>query len=209
MSIVLKAMERKGTKGSELRNLRKEGNIPAVIYGKNSGSRSVSINSIDFLKTIREVGRNGVISLDVAGESQDVMLRDYQEDHIKREILHADFLTVDKGTKVQANVRLNMVGDAAGVKDGGVMQQPVHEVAILSTPGNIPQAIDVDISALQVGENLTVADIKAGDYEITDDETTVIVSILPPRQEQEINSGEEQEPGTPENEEGRETKASE
>lgn len=209
MSIVLKAMERKGTKGSELRNLRKEGNIPAVIYGKNSGSRSVSINSIDFLKTIREVGRNGVISLDVAGDSQDVMLRDYQEDHIKREILHADFLAVDKGTKVQANVRLNMVGDAAGVKDGGVMQQPVHEVAILSTPGNIPQAIDVDISALQVGENLTVADLKAGDYEITDDETTVIVSILPPRQEQEINSGEEQEPGTPENEEGRETKASE
>lgn len=209
MSIVLKANERTGSKGSDLTNLRKEGNIPAVVYGKNSGSKSVSINSIDFLKTIREVGRNGVISLDVAGKKQDVMLTDYQEDHIKRVILHADFLAVDKSSKVHANVKINLVGEAAGVKDGGVMQQPVHEVAITSTPGSIPQSIDVDISSLQVGENLTVADIKAGDYEITDDEATVIVSILPPRQEEEINSGEEQEPGNPENEEGRETKASE
>lgn len=208
MSAVLKANERTVSQGSELRRLRKEGNIPAVVYGKNTDSKSVYINSIDFLKTIREVGRNGVISLDIGGNKQDVMLTDYQEDSIKREILHADFLAVDKASKVNASVRINLVGEAAGVKDGGVMQQPVHEVNITSTPGSIPAAIDVDVSELQVGENLTLADVpSSGDYEINDDEGTVIVSILPPRVEEEINSGEEQEPGEPENEEGRETEA--
>lgn len=209
MGAVLKATERTGSKGSNLRRLRQEGNIPAVVYGRNSESKSIYINSIEFLKTIRENGKNGVISLDVGGSQQDVMLTDYQQDHIKNEVLHADFLKVDKSSKVNASVRINLVGDAAGVKDGGVMQQPVHEVNITSTPGSIPPSIDVDVTNLQVGENLTLADIKTGNYEINDDENTVIVSILPPKQEEEINSGEEQEPGQPENEEGRETEAGE
>lgn len=209
MGAVLKATERTVSQGSNLRRLRQEGNIPAVVYGRNSESKSIYINSIEFLKTIRENGKNGVISLDVNGSQQDVMLTDYQQDHIKNEVLHADFLAVDKSSKVNASVRVNLVGEAAGVKDGGVMQQPVHEVNITATPGSIPPSIDVDVTNLQVGENLTLADIKTGDYELNDDESTVVVSILPPKQEEEINSGEEQEPGQPENEEGRETEASE
>lgn len=208
MSATLKANERTGSQRSALRQLRQEGNIPAVVYGKNTESKSIYINSIEFIKTIRENGRNGVISLDVNGSQHDVMLTDYHQDHVKNEILHADFLVVDKSSKVNASVRVNLVGEAAGVKDGGVMQQPVHEVNITATPGSIPQSIDVDVTNLQVGENLTLADIKQGNYELNDDETTVIVSILPPKQEAEINSGEEQEPGAPENEEGRETAAS-
>jgi large subunit ribosomal protein L25 len=209
MSAILKANERTGSQRSNLRQLRQEGNIPAVVYGRNTENKSIYVNGIEFLKTIRENGKNGVISLDVNGSKHDVMLTDYHQDHIKNEVLHADFLVVDKSSKVNASVRVNLVGDAAGVKDGGVMQQPVHEVNITATPGSIPQSIDVDVTNLQVGENLTLADIKTGNYELNDDENTVLVSILPPKQEEEINSGEEQEPGEPENEEGRETKASE
>ncbi|WP_079504189.1 50S ribosomal protein L25/general stress protein Ctc [Mesobacillus jeotgali] len=208
MSATLKANERTGSQRSALRQLRREGNIPAVVYGKGTESQSVYINGIEFLKTIRENGKNGVISLDVNGSQKDVMLTDYHQDHVKNEILHADFLVVDKNSKVNASVRVNLVGEAAGVKDGGVIQQPLHEVSITATPGNIPESIDVDVTNLQVGENLTLADVKSGNYEINDDESTVIVSILPPKVEEEINSGEEQEPGVPENEEGRETEAS-
>ncbi|CAM3968642.1 50S ribosomal protein L25/general stress protein Ctc [Mesobacillus zeae] len=211
MSSVLNAKERTDLRTSSLRKLRNEGNIPAVVYGNSVDSRPVYVSGADFQKIIREVGRNGVISLNVGGSSQNVILSSYQEDAIKREILHADFLAVDMSTEVSANVRINLTGKAAGVKDGGVMQQPVHELSITATPNNIPPSLDVDISSLQVGENLTVADIKKGtlDFQIQDDEETVIVSILPPKQEEEINSGEQQEPGIPENEEGRETKASE
>ncbi|PLR93303.1 50S ribosomal protein L25/general stress protein Ctc [Bacillus sp. T33-2] len=211
MSAVLQAKERKAFRNSELRKLREQGNIPAVVYGKNTESRPVYINGADFIKTIREVGRNGIISLDINGNPKNVMLTNYQQDSIKREILHADFLAVDMSTELSASVRVVLIGDAAGVKDGGVMQQPVHELTITATPANIPSTIEVDVSNLQVGENLTVADIQSGgaDYSISEDETTVLVSILPPKQEEEISSGEQQEPGTPENEEGRETDASE
>ncbi|MBT2759363.1 50S ribosomal protein L25/general stress protein Ctc [Mesobacillus foraminis] len=210
MGAVLKANERTDLQHSSLKRLRAEGNIPAVVYGRNQESQSVYVDSVDFLKTIREVGRNGIISLDVGGNTTDVMLSDYQEDSIKRDILHADFIAVDMGSEITATVRLNLTGEAAGVKDGGVLQQPVHEISVTATPGNIPAAVELDVTNLQVGETLMVADLKANNnYQINDDESLVLASILAPRQEEEISSGEQQEPGTPENEEGRETKASE
>ncbi|WP_174734817.1 50S ribosomal protein L25/general stress protein Ctc [Mesobacillus harenae] len=210
MSAVLKASERKELRKSSLRNIREEGQIPAVVYGNNSESTPVSVDSIEFIKVIRETGRNGVIVLDLNGKKQNVVLGDYQEDPIKREVLHADFLAINMSSKMNAKVRLVLTGEAAGVKDGGVLQNPVHELSITATPDNIPSTIDLDVSNLQVGETLLVSDLKTdASYEINEDDDTVIASILPPRQEEEISTGEEQEPGIPENEEGRETEASE
>jgi large subunit ribosomal protein L25 len=205
MTTVLQAKERTELRRSELRKIRENGNIPAVIYGKKVDSKPVFVSSADLTKTIRTVGRNGIISLDVNGSKQDVILTDYQEDHVKREILHVDFLAVDKSSKINVMVRLVLAGEAAGVKDGGVLQQPLHELSITSTPSEIPQQIEVDISNLQVGENVTVGDILYGEFTINNDPEEVIASILPPKQEEEIDAGEQQEPGHPDNEEDRET----
>ncbi|MCL6573001.1 MAG: 50S ribosomal protein L25/general stress protein Ctc [Bacillus sp. (in: Bacteria)] len=207
MKTVLLAKERKELRHSELKEIRDNGNIPAIIYGADMESKSVFVSSIDFTKTIRTVGRNGVISLDVDGSKFEVVLTEYQEDAIKREIKHVDFLVVNKSSKITVTVKIALIGDAAGVKDGGVMQHTLHEIAITSTPGNIPQQIEVDVTNLQVGETITIADIvKQGSFTINHEEDEVIVSILPPQQEEEINSGEQQEAGHPDNEEGRETK---
>ena len=155
------------------------------------------ISSADLTKTIRQVGRNGVISLDVDGSKQDVVLTDYQEDSIKKEIIHVDFLAVDKSSKINVDVRLVLVGEAAGVKDGGVLQQPLHQLAVTSTPDQIPQQIEVDVTNLQVGETLTIADILyQGTFTINHEDDEVIASILPPKQEEEINAGEQQDGGT-------------
>jgi large subunit ribosomal protein L25 len=206
MSTVLQAMERKERGHSELKKIRDNGNIPAVIYGRSVESKPVYVSSGDLTKTIRHVGRNGVISLDVEGSKHDVVLSDYQEDAIKREIIHVDFLAVDKSSKINVTVRLVLTGEAAGVKDGGVLQQPVHELSITSTPTEIPQQIEVDVSNLQVGETMKVSDILyQGSFSINHEEDEVIASILPPRQEEEIDAGEQQEGGHPDNEEGRET----
>lgn len=91
-------------------------------------------------------------------------------------------------------------------KGGGVLQQALHELSITTKPDQIPDAITVDVSNLQVGENITVADIR-GQYVFTinHEDTETICSVLPPRQEEEISTGEQQESGTPENLEGRET----
>jgi large subunit ribosomal protein L25 len=206
MSTVLQAKERKEFRHSALKKIRDDGNIPAVIYGAKIENKPVFVSSADLTKTIRTVGRNGVIALDVDGSKHDVVLTDYQEDFIKKEIIHVDFLAVDKSSKINVTVRLVLVGEAAGVKDGGVLQQPVHELSITSTPGDIPQQIEVDVTNLQVGETVTVADILyQGSFTINHEADEVVASILPPKQEEEINAGEQQESGHPVNEEGRET----
>lgn len=211
MSNVLAAKERTNTnkRRSFLSELRGNGEFPAVIYGNKNDSTAISLNSADFQKTIKKVGRNGIISLDVNGKAYNVMLSDYQKDPLKNEIFHADFLIVDLEAELNAQVRINLVGDSAGVKDGGVMQQSLHEVSVTAKPKEIPEALDVDVTELQVGQVITIGDIKKN-YKITinHEDEEVLASILAPRQEEEINSGEQQDGGVPENEEGRETPAS-
>lgn len=206
MGAVLQAKERKELRTSVLKKIRQDGSIPAVIYGGRVENKPVSVSSADLTKTLKTVGRNGIISLDVEGNKQDVILTDYQEDTIKGKIIHVDFLAVDRSTKVNVNVRLNLVGDAAGVKDGGVLQQSLHEISITAVPANIPLQIEVDISHFQVGDTLTIADmVTGGAFTINHQDEEVIASILPPKAEEEINSGEQQEGGHPDHEEGRET----
>lgn len=206
MSNALQVVERTEFRNSALTKIRREGNIPAVVYGNKIESKPVYINGAEFIKTMREVGRNGVFPIDLNGKKVNVMLTDYQADPIKNEIVHADLLAVDMSKEINAEVRITLVGEAPGVKDGGVMQQSLHEVSVTATPSNIPQTIDVDVSNLQVGETITIADIKGSyGFEINHEDEQTIASILPPKVEEEIDSGEEQAEGIPENEEGRET----
>lgn len=208
MNGTLQAMERKEFRRSELRKLRKQGHIPAVVYGSQSENKPIYLNESDLLRTIKDVGRNGVISLDVDGQKKNVILTDYQSDPLKKVLTHIDFLAVDMSKEVTATVRLVLTGDAAGVKDGGVMQQSLHEISVTATPNNIPSSIDVDVTHLQVGDTITVKDIRGNQtYHIDHDEDQVIASILPPRQEKEISTGETQSEASPENLEGRETSA--
>ena len=207
MSTVLQAKERKGIRRSDLTNLRNEGNIPAVVYGANLGSMPIYLNEMELLKTIKVVGRNGVIALDVEGSKQNVILTDFQKDPLKNGFVHVDFLAVDMSKELTTEVRIVLIGESAGVKDGGVLQQSLHEVSISATPANIPQTIDIDVTNLQVAETITIADIKGNSqFSINHEEDEVVASILPPRQEEEISTGEKQEEGIPENLEGRETK---
>ncbi|MCQ6276719.1 50S ribosomal protein L25/general stress protein Ctc [Bacillus sp. V3B] len=207
MNTVLQAKERKLLRHSALTSIRKEGNIPAVVYGSTLGSKSIYLNEIELLKTIKDVGRNGIIALDVEGNRQNVILTDYQIDPLKNGFVHADFLAIDMSKELTTDVRVVLTGDAAGVKDGGVMQQQsLHEVSVTATPANIPQSVDIDVANLQVGETITIADIKANSqFTINHEDDEVVASILAPRQEVEISTGEEQAEGTPENLEGRET----
>ncbi|MCT2346771.1 50S ribosomal protein L25/general stress protein Ctc [Niallia taxi] len=206
MTATLQAKKRTVSKHSVLSDLRNNGNIPAVVYGTKVDSTSISLSEANFLKVLKDVGRNGVISLDVDGEKHNVVLNDYHSDPIKRSILHIDFLAVDLSKEITSTVRVNLTGDSSGVKDGGVLQQALHEVEVTAKPNDIPTAIDIDISSLAVGETLSVADIKGYDnLEINHEADETIASVLPPRQEEEISTGEQQDGGIPENVEGRET----
>jgi large subunit ribosomal protein L25 len=201
----IQAMNRTEFTNSAKRKIRESGQIPAIIYGKAIESKPVAIDSIELIKTLREEGKNTIIKLSVDGSSHAVMLYEMQTDPLKNEIVHADFCIVDMQSEIEVEVPIHLIGEAQGVKDGGVLQQPLHQITISAKPGKIPQTIEADISSLGVNETVLIKDIPSNaDYSFVQDEETVIASILPPQQEKEIDSGEEQEPGTPENEEGRE-----
>ncbi|MCM3240971.1 50S ribosomal protein L25/general stress protein Ctc [Heyndrickxia oleronia] len=206
MATTLNAKKRETKQHSELKKLRDLGNIPGVIYGYKTENKSIFVSGIDFLKVIKEVGRNGVISLNVDGDKQNVVLSEFQEDSLKKELLHIDFKAVDLSAEMEADVKVELVGDSLGVKDGGVLQQAVHELTVSAKPNDIPDVIQVNVSSLQVGDTLTVSEIRnTFSYQIMQEDELTIASILAPRQEEEISTGEEQEPGMPDNVEGRET----
>ncbi|WP_258922140.1 50S ribosomal protein L25/general stress protein Ctc [Heyndrickxia coagulans] len=206
MADVLEAKKRQDKHHSFSRQLRRNGCIPGVVYGYQTENTPVYVNYAEFEKLLRENGRNAVLSLNVNGTQRNVMVHEVQTDPLKNKIIHVDFLAVNMSEDVDATVRVILSEESAGVKDGGVLQQALHELSITTKPDQIPDAITVDVSNLQVGENITVADIR-GQYGFTinHEDTETICSVLPPRQEEEISTGEQQESGTPENLEGRET----
>lgn len=183
----LKAIIRKGkqTKG-ELNNIRNEGKIPAVVYGYGASNTSVKVDEPEFVKVIREVGRNGVIELGVGSKAIKVMVSDYQIDPLKNKVTHIDFLAINMKSELTVDVVVNLTGEAQGVKEGGVVQQPLFQLSVTATPDEIPETIEVDVTELNIGDSIMVGDLKADKaYTINNEDDEAIVSVVPPTVESE------------------------
>ena len=144
MSVVLAARERTDLRKSALNELRKEGYVPAVVYGRDEETKPIAVKKGDLLKTISEVGRNGIFQLEVSGKPRSVVLGDFQTDPIQRDIIHADFLYVTEHTELNTKVNVSVTGEAPGVKEGGILQIVLHELR-LRLPQDIPESIELDV----------------------------------------------------------------
>ncbi|KGX83853.1 50S ribosomal protein L25/general stress protein Ctc [Pontibacillus marinus] len=195
MAVTVKAKTRQDLRGSVNNKLRREGRVPAIVYGKEKEPLAVSVDSLELLKTLRDEGKNAIISLDVEGDSpRQVMFHEYQIEPLRNELYHADFYIVDMSTEVDVQVPIHVEGNAQGVQDGGILSQPLHELSLRAKPNEIPNEIQVDVSNLEVGDSFLVSDLKeAKNYEITEDESTTIVTILPPQTEEVVEPGETQD----------------
>lgn len=186
MATVLQAAARDDLKGSKLSKIRSEGNIPAVVYGKEFGNKPIAVNQIAFIKTLRSEGKTGVFKLDISGTKTDVMIYDLQYDRIKNEVVHVDFYAANMKEEMDADVPVHIVGDSVGVKEGGVLQQAVHELSVRALPANLPDSIDVEVSELDVNDSIQVKDLQSGaKYEFNNEPEEVVVSILAPTEEPE------------------------
>lgn len=187
MAINLKAKKREDFTSATTKELRREGFIPAVVYGKEKESQAVSVDNMELLKTVRDEGRNAIISLDIENGTQvDVMLHEYQTDPVKGDVIHVDFYIVDMGEEMDVAVALRLEGDAAGANEGGILQQPLYELQVRAKPRDIPEEITVNISELGVGDSIAVADLPTSDkYEFIDDAETTIAVVLAPEAEEE------------------------
>lgn len=186
MAVTLKATERKDHKHSTTKGIRESGGVPAVLYGKEDESVSIAVSSIDLVKTVRDEGRNAIISLEVEnGRTVDVMLHEYQMDPIRDELIHADFYIVDMKEEMDVEVPLRLEGEAQGAKEGGVLQQPLYELLVRAKPADIPEEISVEVSELEIGDTISLSDLpKSGKYEFLEDEDTTIATVVPPTEEE-------------------------
>lgn len=205
MATTVKAQSREKGKQSNLTSLRGEGFVPAVVYGYKTESSTIAVNELDLLKTLREVGRNGVMKLDVDGKAVNVVLSDYQMDVLKGKFVHADFLAINMSEELDVNVTVVPTGDSAGVKEGGVLNQPNREVTIKVKPSAIPDSIEVDVTDLAIGESLTVADIREkSEFNILNEDDFTLVSVSAPRSDEELETTAD-EPAVADDEETDET----
>lgn len=194
MSNLLAVKERKEFKKSILHELRKEGYIPAVVYGRGEESKAISVKRTELFKTISEVGRNGVFSVKIDGNPRNVVLEDFQFDPIKKEIIHADFMYVNKSTELNAKVNVSLIGEASGVKEGGILQQSLHELNITAKPQDIPETIEVDVSTLKINDTIKVETIRDNyrKIHIRHENDEAIAVVLPPTVEEEAELDENQ-----------------
>ena len=181
----LKSIIRQGKQTrSDLKKLRNTGKVPAVVYGYGTKNTSVKVDEVEFIKVIREVGRNGVIDLGVGSKTIKVMVSDYQFDPLKNQITHIDFLAINMTEERTVDVPVHLVGEAAGAKEGGVVEQPLFDLQVTATPENIPESIEVDITELEVNDSYSVSDIKvSGDFTIENDPEESVVTVVPPTDE--------------------------
>lgn len=169
--------------------LRREGKIPGVYYGKGEKNILLTLDPHQMDKKLsQEGGMNSLIRLKIEGKGDfNVILRAYQADAITRVFTHADFQHVDLTEKISVEVPVHLLGSPLGIKEGGILQQVTRFLTVLCFPTNIPKEITADVSALKIGQNLHLHELKLPQgVEITGAVDLTIASVLAPREEEVV-----------------------
>ena len=201
--IDLRVQLREGTGKGPAHRCRQKGLIPGIFYGPKIESMPLVITQTEFKKALKgKVGENVILNLTIEGKEelgpQVAMIRDFQVDTIKRDVIHLDLQKIDLERKIIVAVPIELTGKAEGVKLGGILQQVERELEIRCMPLNIPDRIEVDVSSLMMGESIHVRDIvvPAGIETLSSEEKTV-VTVLSPKIEVEKVIEEAVEEGAP------------
>jgi large subunit ribosomal protein L25 len=196
LRLSIERREKLGTTGAHA--LRAAGKIPAVVYGHGNVPDHVALDAHAFKELLHRAGRNAIITLSDGGkERQTALVRDVQIHPVSRRIVHADLQRVSADEAITAKLAIVTVGVAEGVKQmGAVMDVVAHEIEIEGPASQIPEHLEVDVTALSIHDHVTAGDIAlpAGFKLVTPPET-LVVTIEPPRtHEEETTPGEAAEP---------------
>lgn len=182
--VALAASGRAGTGKGEARSLRRAGRVPGIAYGAALASPiPVSVNGRDLYHALNtEAGENAILRLDIDGaEAQLAMVREIQRHPVRRELLHVDFVTVNRDIKINVDVPIVLVGEAPGADEGGVVDQVLFSLPVLVLPLEVPDQIELDISDMQVGDVKRVEDLvlPEGVENTENPERTIVTCNIP------------------------------
>jgi len=184
----LTATLREQTGKGPARRARAKGMIPANLYGQGSAAVNLSVDPLLLGKAIATAGgMNVLFNLKIEGrETVPVMVKEYQAHVLSRRFLHVDFLKVDLTKKITVQVPIHLVGKAPGVKEGGILEHMTRMVKVICLPTKIPEFIDVDVSALDIGDNIHAHDLKLPEgVEVPAGADFTIAAVVAPAEEKE------------------------
>jgi large subunit ribosomal protein L25 len=181
--IVLTAAPRSDLGSRPSGRLRRDGKVPAVVYGLGSDPVSISVPSRELAHILAgEAGANALINLELDGDSVLTLARQIQRHPTRGDLVHVDFIRIRRDVAVSADVPLHLVGEPEGVRDGGLLEQLVFTITVEAMPGNIPNSLELDVSELNIGDQRRASDLTLpADVTTHLDPETVVAQVAAPR----------------------------
>jgi large subunit ribosomal protein L25 len=179
MSNTIHLKDRAVSTKSNLKQLRAQGDIPAVVYGQEIGSIQVTVNEKEIVAAMKRNSRAILEAVLPSNQTHPVLIQEFQRDSISGKLLHIDFHQINMNKNIETLVTIHFTGDPIGVKEGGILQVETHAVQVRCMPKKLPNTIEVDVSKLGIGEHILVSDLKVDKgIEILTDPTAILVTIL-------------------------------
>ncbi|RKU36711.1 50S ribosomal protein L25 [Candidatus Poribacteria bacterium] len=175
------------------RAIRREGGVPAVLYGRSQDTLAIQLNARTFKQFLRTYGENVIINMEIGeADPEIVIIKEIQRDPVeKHQLLHADFIRISLDEPVTSSVPVVMVGIPSGVEEGGVLELPLRQVTLHCLPMQLPTEISIDVSELDIGDAIYVSDLDLDDeVEILDEADRIIATVSQPRIELELEAEE-------------------
>ncbi|MFZ5910317.1 MAG: 50S ribosomal protein L25 [Chloroflexota bacterium] len=195
--VVIKA-EKRAVVGKQVRALRREGKLPAVIYGRHIQPISIVLDSHTASRTLAKLTSSSLVTLDLDGKEYPALVREKQRNYIKNSLLHVDFLAVSLTEKITASVSIQLEGVAPAVKDfNAILVTGLTELEVECLPTDLPERIVVDISGLkEIGDGVYVSDLVVSDKVevLSEPEEMIVVATAMAAEEEEVVEGEAAEP---------------
>jgi large subunit ribosomal protein L25 len=184
MNVKVEAQVRTKGKKSDMKNLRKQGFIPAVIYGEGKEGVKITLEKIPFMKLYKTtIGEMAFYDITVEGKAYNVIMKDKQIHPVTREYMHMDFLEIHKGSTLTLEIPMTYTGTPLGIAEGGSMDVLIRRLEVTCLPKDIPQDIEVDISNLEIGDSIHLGDIELINMETKLSDTTTLIAVRAPREE--------------------------
>jgi large subunit ribosomal protein L25 len=160
--VIFAARNRVNTGSGEARRIRHAGRIPAVIYGRSGKALSIDLDGLEFINGVKGISESTIVKIEVDGQIHDAFVKDTQRTITDGKVLHVDFYEVESNTTLRARVSVHIHGTPIGVREGGILESPLHDIEVECLPKDLPERIDVDVSDLKVNQSIHVRDLPLG-----------------------------------------------